>query len=238
MEYTKGKVPISLARNGMPAGESDSGFDDSSRVAYFKQYISEVLKAVKEDVVDVCSYMLGLSLMASKALLVTARDLGFTTSTSMMAASQGLPGNLPAFSPASLKRMVFSLRIGHAIIKAHARVYHTYDEEYRQQQQGVISLSLNTHWAQPKSPGVPTDIEAADRMLQFSLGWFAHPIFRNGDYPDVMEWKVGNRSELQHLATCRLPGFTEEKKRYMRGSADVFCLNTYSSRLVKHTTPQ
>lgn len=129
-------------------------------------------------------------------------------------------------------------RIGHALIKAHARVYHTYDEKYRQKQKGVISLSLSAHWAEPKSPEVPRDVEAADRMLQFSLGWFAHPIFRNGDYPEAMKWKVGNRSELQHLATSRLPRFTEEEKRYVRATADVFCLNTYSSRIVRYTTPR
>nr|XP_008515149.1 PREDICTED: lactase-phlorizin hydrolase [Equus przewalskii] len=128
-------------------------------------------------------------------------------------------------------------RIGHAVIKAHATVYHTYDEKYRQEQKGVISLSLSAFWAEPKSPEVPRDVEAADRMLQFSLGWFAHPIFRNGDYPEVMKWKVGNRSELQHLATSRLPSFTEEEKRYISATADVFCLNTYSSRIVQHTTP-
>ncbi|XP_075386152.1 lactase/phlorizin hydrolase [Tenrec ecaudatus] len=129
-------------------------------------------------------------------------------------------------------------RIGHAVLKAHARAYHTYDEKYRQKQKGVISISLSAHWAEPKSPGVPRDVEAADRVLQFSLGWFAHPIFRNGDYPDAMKWKVGNRSELQHLAVSRLPSFTEEEKRFIRGTADVFCLNTYYSRLVQHKTPR
>ncbi|XP_037379182.2 LOW QUALITY PROTEIN: lactase/phlorizin hydrolase [Talpa occidentalis] len=129
-------------------------------------------------------------------------------------------------------------KIGHAIIKAHARVYHTYDEQYRREQKGVISLGLSAHWAEPKLPEIPRDVEAADRMLQFSLGWFAHPIFRNGDYPDAMKWKVGNRSELQHLATSRLPSFTEEEKRYIRSTADVFCLNTYSTKIVRHTTPR
>ncbi|KAM6178322.1 lactase/phlorizin hydrolase [Rhynchocyon petersi] len=129
-------------------------------------------------------------------------------------------------------------RIGHAVIKAHARVYHTYDEKYRQSQKGVISLSLSAHWAEPKSPGLPRDVEAADRMLQFSLGWFAHPIFRNGDYPDAMKWSVGNRSELQRLATSRLPSFTAEERSYIMGTADVFCLNTYSSRIVQHKTPR
>ncbi|XP_026635570.1 lactase-phlorizin hydrolase [Microtus ochrogaster] len=129
-------------------------------------------------------------------------------------------------------------RVSHTLIKAHARVYHTYDEKYRQEQKGVISLNLNTHWVEPKDPGVLRDVEAADRMLQFSLGWFAHPIFRNGDYPDVMKWNVGNRSELQHLPGSRLPSFTEEEKAYIRGTADVFCLNTYSSVFVQHSTPR
>ncbi|XP_044525064.1 lactase-phlorizin hydrolase [Gracilinanus agilis] len=129
-------------------------------------------------------------------------------------------------------------RIAHTLIKAHARVYHTYDEKYRDSQKGVISLSLSTHWMEPKSPNLPRDIEAADRALQFNLGWFAHPIFKNGDYPDAMKWKVGNRSELQNLASSRLPSFTEEEKRYIRNTADVFCLNTYSTKIVKHRTPQ
>lgn len=131
-----------------------------------------------------------------------------------------------------------SYKVSHVIIKAHARVYHTYDEKYRQEQKGVISLSLNTHWVEPKDPGVQRDVEAADRMLQFNLGWFAHPIFKNGDYPDVMKWNVGNRSELQHLASSRLPSFTEEEKNYIRGTADVFCINTYTSVFAQHVTPR
>ncbi|XP_021504301.1 lactase/phlorizin hydrolase [Meriones unguiculatus] len=129
-------------------------------------------------------------------------------------------------------------RIGHAVLKAHARAYHTYDEKYRQEQKGVISLSLNTPWVEPKDPGLQRDVEAADRMLQFTLGWFAHPIFRNGDYPDVMKWNVGNRSELQRLADSRLPSFTEEEKNYIRGTADVFCLNAYTSVFAQHSTPR
>lgn len=128
--------------------------------------------------------------------------------------------------------------VAHTLIKAHARVYHTYDEKYRQSQKGAISLSLNTGWMEPKSPNLARDVEAADRALQFNLGWFAHPIFKNGDYPDAMKWTIGNRSELQNLAASRLPSFTEEEKMYIRNTADVFCLNTYSSRIVAHKTSQ
>uniref|UniRef100_A0A8D0L3Y9 Lactase n=1 Tax=Sphenodon punctatus TaxID=8508 RepID=A0A8D0L3Y9_SPHPU len=127
-------------------------------------------------------------------------------------------------------------RITHALLKAHARAYHTYDQKYRASQKGVVSLSLNTEWAEPKAPDDPRDVEAADRYLQFMLGWFAHPIFKNGDYPEAMKWKVANRSDLQDLPSSRLPAFTEEEKMYIRGTADVFCLNFYSSKIIKHST--
>ncbi|XP_062974386.1 lactase/phlorizin hydrolase [Elgaria multicarinata webbii] len=127
-------------------------------------------------------------------------------------------------------------KVTHTLVKAHARVYHTYDQKYRDRQKGVISLSLNIDWAEPKVPNEPRDVEAADRSLQFMGGWFAHPIFKNGDYPDAMKWKVGNRSELQKLPSSRLPVFTEEEKKYIKGTADVFCLNYYSAKIIKHKT--
>ncbi|XP_077176319.1 lactase/phlorizin hydrolase [Paroedura picta] len=127
-------------------------------------------------------------------------------------------------------------KVTHTILKAHARVYHTYDQKYRESQKGVISLSLNIDWVEPKTLSDPQNVEAADRYLQFMGGWFAHPIFKNGDYPEAMKWNVGNRSELQKLPSSRLPVFTEEERQYIRGTADVFCLNYYTSKIIKHKT--
>ncbi|KAI1237366.1 hypothetical protein IHE44_0014631 [Lamprotornis superbus] len=127
-------------------------------------------------------------------------------------------------------------RVAHILLKAHARVYHTYDDKYRASQGGIIAPCLFTTWAEPKTPSDPRDIEAADRYLQFLVGWFAHPIYKNGDYPEVMKWKVGNRSELQNLPSSRLPVLTAEEREYIRGTADVFCFNTYSSKIVSHST--
>ncbi|NXS97457.1 LPH hydrolase, partial [Jacana jacana] len=127
-------------------------------------------------------------------------------------------------------------KVAHILLKAHARVYHTYDDKYRASQRGVIALCPNIEWVEPKTPSDPRDIEAADRFLQFLVGWFAHPIFKNGDYPEVMKWKVGNRSELQNLPSSRLPVFTPEEREYIKGTADVFCFNTYTSKIVTHAT--
>ncbi|KAM8933998.1 lactase/phlorizin hydrolase [Pelodytes ibericus] len=126
-------------------------------------------------------------------------------------------------------------RVAHRLLKAHAKVYHTYDKKYRTSQGGVISLSLNTDWAEPKDRNDPRDIDAADRYLQFTLGWFAHPIFKNGDYPEVMKWQVANKSDLQGLSSSRLPVFTEEEKAEIQGTADVFCINAYTTKLVTHS---
>uniref|UniRef100_A0A8C5SQ55 Lactase n=1 Tax=Laticauda laticaudata TaxID=8630 RepID=A0A8C5SQ55_LATLA len=83
-------------------------------------------------------------------------------------------------------------KVGHTILKAHARVYHTYDQKYRKNQKGIISISLNIDWVEPKTRRNSRNIEAADRFLQFTAGWFAHPIFKNGDYPS-------KRSEVFHV---------------------------------------
>ncbi|RXN23211.1 lactase-phlorizin hydrolase-like protein [Labeo rohita] len=127
-------------------------------------------------------------------------------------------------------------RVAHNLLKAHAKAYHTYDEKYRASQGGLVSISLNAEWAEPLDVNVPREVVAADRALQFQLGWFAHPIFKNGDYPDAMKWQVGNKSELQGLAESRLPSFTDEDKAFIQGTADVFCISTYTTKVVRYVT--
>ncbi|XP_034741972.1 lactase-phlorizin hydrolase [Etheostoma cragini] len=127
-------------------------------------------------------------------------------------------------------------RVAHNLIKAHAKAYHTYNDKYRKSQGGLVSIALIADWIEPKDVHVPREVVAADRALQFQLGWFAHPIFKNGDYPDAMKWQVGNKSELQGLTETRLPSFTEEEKSFIKGTADVFCVNHYTTKKVSHAT--
>ncbi|KAI3356501.1 hypothetical protein L3Q82_017711 [Scortum barcoo] len=127
-------------------------------------------------------------------------------------------------------------RVAHNLIKAHAKAYHTYDDKYRKSQGGLVSIALNADWIEPEDVNVPREVVAADRALQFQLGWFAHPIFKTGDYPDAMKWQVGNKSELQGLSETRLPSFTEEEKNFIKGTADMFCVNHYTTKIARHVT--
>ncbi|XP_062389584.1 lactase/phlorizin hydrolase-like [Sardina pilchardus] len=127
-------------------------------------------------------------------------------------------------------------RIAHNLLKAHAKVYHNYDDNYRSLQGGLVSISLNADWIEPKDPNDPRQVTAADRALQFQLGWFAHPIFKNGDYPDAMQWQVSNKSQLQGLMQSRLPTFTDQEKAYIQGTSDVFCINSYTTKVARYST--
>ncbi|XP_062389586.1 lactase/phlorizin hydrolase-like [Sardina pilchardus] len=127
-------------------------------------------------------------------------------------------------------------KIAHDLLKAHAKAYHTYDVKYRPTQGGLVSISLNADWIEPKDPNTPRQVTAADRALQFQLGWFAHPIFKNGDYPDAMKWQVGNKTDLQRLGKSRLPIFTDQEKASIQGTADFFSINAYTSKMVHHVT--
>uniref|UniRef100_A0A493TUV0 Klotho n=1 Tax=Anas platyrhynchos platyrhynchos TaxID=8840 RepID=A0A493TUV0_ANAPP len=59
------------------------------------------------------------------------------------------------------------------------------------------------------------NIKECQKSLDFVLGWFAKPIFIDGDYPESM------RSNLSSL----LPEFSEDEKKYIKGTADFFALS-------------
>uniref|UniRef100_A0AAV1TUX5 beta-glucosidase n=1 Tax=Peronospora matthiolae TaxID=2874970 RepID=A0AAV1TUX5_9STRA len=109
---------------------------------------------------------------------------------------------------------------GHNLLLAHARAVEAYRNEFQAAQMGVIGITLNCDWREPK----PTDDsaqkarnqEAAERSLLFHLGWFADPVY-TGDYPQVMKDRCG----------WRLPEFTDDEKTLLKGSSDFFGLNHY-----------
>jgi lactase-phlorizin hydrolase len=83
---------------------------------------------------------------------------------------------------------------------------------------GQVSIVLNSEWYEPKNPSNPKDIQAAETALQYQLGWFANPIYINGDYPEVM--KEHNKvNRLKYPNMMELIPFTEQEKAKIYGKA-------------------
>ena len=82
---------------------------------------------------------------------------------------------------------------------------------------GKLSITLGSDWKEPLDENNPSDVVAAERAMQFKLGWFAHPIYVNGDYPDEMKQRIAAKSEAEGRNESRLPVFTEEEKAFIVG---------------------
>ncbi|XP_033099176.1 cytosolic beta-glucosidase-like [Anneissia japonica] len=124
-------------------------------------------------------------------------------------------------------------RAGHVVLKAHATAYHLYDKKYRPLQHGIVGITLHSRWYEPKSDS-EADREAAKRAITGELGWFAHPVFLTGDYPEVAKKLIADKSRAVGLTSSRFPEFTEEEKLMLKGSADFFGLNHYSTSYIEH----
>lgn len=70
--------------------------------------------------------------------------------------------------------------------------------------------------------------------MEFQVGWLAHPIFSPaGGYPPVMQTVINSNSIREGRSWSRLPTLTSKWKDIIRGSADFFGLNYYTSRYVE-----
>lgn len=56
----------------------------------------------------------------------------------------------------------------HNALKAHARAWHIYDQEFRATQNGTVGMVVPSHWMQPATDD-PKDIEAAQTKLEFMV---------------------------------------------------------------------
>ena len=113
-------------------------------------------------------------------------------------------------------------RVAHHLILAHAHAAHVYHEEFQPTQGGLIGMTNNCDWRAPLTDR-PEDAAAAQRSLEFFLGWFADPLYF-GDYPASMRERVGER----------LPKFSTEERELVRGSSDFFGLNHYTTMYASH----
>lgn len=59
--------------------------------------------------------------------------------------------------------------VSRTMILSHAAAWHVYDAKYRAKQNGMISITLNSDWAEPKDATKPEDITAAKTYLEVGM---------------------------------------------------------------------
>lgn len=106
---------------------------------------------------------------------------------------------------------------GHQLIRAHAFAVERYRKKFQHVQKGRIGITNNCDWREPLND-TAADRAAAQRALEFFLGWFADPVYK-GAYPDSMRNRVGER----------LPHFSDHEIETIKGSSDFFGLNHYTT---------
>ncbi|MEJ2640008.1 MAG: GH1 family beta-glucosidase [Desulfosarcinaceae bacterium] len=112
--------------------------------------------------------------------------------------------------------------VGHHLLLAHAAAVQVYRRKYQPLQRGLIGMANNCDWREPATER-ESDKAAAERALEFFLGWFADPLY-TGDYPEIMRSRLSDR----------LPAFTDRETEALRGSVDFFGLNHYTAALAVH----
>lgn len=105
--------------------------------------------------------------------------------------------------------------VSKTILVAHGAAVKVYRDEFKPQQGGQIGMTLNGDWTEPWDAQEPDDYDAAQRKLEFTIAWFADPIYR-GEWPASMREQLGDR----------LPAFSSAERGLIRGKKSLKSLKT------------
>jgi beta-glucosidase/6-phospho-beta-glucosidase/beta-galactosidase len=104
---------------------------------------------------------------------------------------------------------------GHNVLLAHAQAYRLGKSMGLN---GTISFKNNGGYKIPLTNSTD-DALATQRAWDFNEGWFANPVYINGDYPQNLK---------DYVSTLGLK-FTDEQKQLINGTADLFAHDAYTS---------
>uniref|UniRef100_H2YL48 Cytosolic beta-glucosidase n=1 Tax=Ciona savignyi TaxID=51511 RepID=H2YL48_CIOSA len=133
-------------------------------------------------------------------------------------------------APGTNMRGTGAYQSSYIMLKAHARVYHTYAKLYKPTQNGRIGITLNCDWGEPQSLN-SSNKKAAERFMQWFIGLYAHPIYVGG-WPRIMRDLVDFKSQHEGRPKSRLPEFTQAEQDDIIGTSDFLGLNSYTSLLI------
>ncbi|CAH2097413.1 unnamed protein product [Euphydryas editha] len=118
---------------------------------------------------------------------------------------------------------------------AHAKAYRIYEKEFKSKYNGKISISNQVFWFEPHTK---SDDKAAEKARQLMAGMYYHPIFsKKGGWPPVIERIIAKKSKKEGLPYSRLPAFTKEEIKLVKGTYDFLGLNFYTSRTARVAKP-
>ncbi|KAK9281307.1 hypothetical protein L1049_004205 [Liquidambar formosana] len=109
----------------------------------------------------------------------------------------------------------------HYILLAHASAAQLYKKKYQDKQHGFIGLNLYAFGMVPLT-NTTEDVIATQRAKDFFIGWFMEPLLF-GDYPNIMKKNAGSR----------IPAFTSDESKMVKGSFDFLGLNHYNTLNIK-----
>nr|DAD38078.1 TPA_asm: hypothetical protein HUJ06_008719 [Nelumbo nucifera] len=111
--------------------------------------------------------------------------------------------------------------VTHNILLAHASAARLYKDKYQGKQHGLIGLNVFVYWFIPFT-NTTEDKAATQRANDFYVGWYIDPLFF-GDYP----------ATVKKIAGSRIPSFTPNQSKQIKGSYDFIGLNHYNTLYVK-----
>ncbi|GJN33610.1 hypothetical protein PR202_gb22230 [Eleusine coracana subsp. coracana] len=100
-----------------------------------------------------------------------------------------------------------------------------YRSKYQPSQHGQIGITVVSHWFVPNSDTL-ADKRAVQRSLDYMLGWYLDPVV-HGEYPGTMRGYLG----------ARLPRFTAEQVKMVKGSYDFIGVNYYTTYFTSSAPP-
>ncbi|KAH9328276.1 hypothetical protein KI387_000384, partial [Taxus chinensis] len=108
--------------------------------------------------------------------------------------------------------------VAHNLLLAHSAVAKIYRTKYKVKQKGSIGIALAVTWFVPFTKSLENQ-KAAQRAIDFNIGWFLDPLTK-GEYPASMRSLVG----------ARLPRFTRQQSKDLKGSFDFLGYNYYTTQ--------